>query len=154
MWQVCPIADRLHTCPRPVQKPLIKMADNSLNRCTEPRVVMKFLVTKGVTHAGRRSQAQYVVQMFSRGKTFEWSECFKDLCSRMVQAYRQIFPWQGTSCIRLGLGYTWSRRVRQKIVSSSWSLFPYFIHTKVSVLFEQPSLLHHHHHVPCYISGL
>ncbi|CAI9582353.1 unnamed protein product [Staurois parvus] len=39
---LCPITDRWRTCRRPVQRTLIKMADNSVGACMEQRVVMKF----------------------------------------------------------------------------------------------------------------
>jgi hypothetical protein len=38
------ITDRQHTCRGPVQRPLIKMADNSVSACMGQHVVMKFLV--------------------------------------------------------------------------------------------------------------
>ena len=59
-WQVCPITDRWRTCRGPVQRPLIKMADNSGSVCMEQRVVIKFLVNEGVKPADiyRRLQAQ------------------------------------------------------------------------------------------------
>jgi hypothetical protein len=48
---VCPITDRRRTCRGPVQRPLIKMADNSGSACMEQRVVMTFLVNEGVKPA-------------------------------------------------------------------------------------------------------
>jgi len=70
----------LKKCRRPVQRPLIKMANNSVSACIEQRVVMKFLVNKGVKPADiyRRLQAQYDVEMLSRSKTSEWCKCYKD----------------------------------------------------------------------------
>ena len=69
----CPITDRRSTCHGPVQRPLIKMADNSVSVCMEQRVVMKFLVNEGVKPADiyRRLQAQYGDETLSRSKTFE-----------------------------------------------------------------------------------
>ena len=71
MWQVCPITDRQRTCCRPVQRPLIKMADNSGSACMEQHVMM-FLVNEGVKPADiyRRLQAQYGDETLSRSKTF------------------------------------------------------------------------------------
>jgi hypothetical protein len=56
------------------------MADNSGSACLEQRVVMKFLVNKGVKLADiyRRLQAQYGDETPSRSKTFEWCKRFKD----------------------------------------------------------------------------
>ena len=70
----------LKKCRRPVQRPLIKMANNSVSACIEQRVVMKFLVNKGVKPADiyRRLQAQYDDETLSRSKTFEWCKHFKD----------------------------------------------------------------------------
>ena len=77
---MCPVTDRQRTCRRPVQRPLIKMADNSVSACMEQHVVMKFLVNEGVKPANiyRRLQAQYGDETLSRSKTFEWCKCFKD----------------------------------------------------------------------------
>ena len=79
-WQVCPITDRRPTCHWPVQRPLIKMADNSVSSCMEQRVVMKFLVNKGIKPPDiyRRLQAQYGDETLSRSKIFEWCKRFKD----------------------------------------------------------------------------
>jgi hypothetical protein len=77
---MCPITDRWHTCHGPVQRPLIKMADNSVSVCMEQRVVMKFLVNEGIkpTDIYRRLQGQYGDETLSRSKTFEWCKRFKD----------------------------------------------------------------------------
>jgi len=58
---VCLITDRRRTCRGPVQRPLIKMADNSVSACIEQHVVMKFLVKEGVksTDIYRRLQGKY-----------------------------------------------------------------------------------------------
>ena len=79
-WQVCPITDRRRTCRGPVQRPLIKMADNSVSACMEQRVAMKFFVKEGVKPADiyRRLKAQCGGQTLSRSKTFEWCKRFKD----------------------------------------------------------------------------
>jgi len=56
------------------------MADNSGSACMEERVVMKFLVNKGVkpTDIYRRLQAQCGDETLSHSKTFEWCKRFKD----------------------------------------------------------------------------
>ena len=53
-----PITDRRLTCLGPVQRPLIKMADNGVSVCMEQRVVMKFLVNEGVKPADIYSRLQ------------------------------------------------------------------------------------------------
>ena len=77
---MCHITDRRRTCRGPVQRPLIKMADNSVSACMEQRVVMKFLENEGVkpAHIYRRLQAQYGDETLSRSKIFEWCKRFKD----------------------------------------------------------------------------
>ena len=69
-WQVCPITNRRLTCRVPVQRSLIKMADNNVSACMEQRVVMKFLVNGGLEPSDiyRRRQAQYGDETLSRSK--------------------------------------------------------------------------------------
>ena len=78
-----PITERRRTCRGPVQRPLIKMADNSVSACMEQYVVMKFLVNKGIkpTDIYRRLQAQYGDETLSPSKTFEWCKRSKDGCT-------------------------------------------------------------------------
>ena len=70
---MCPITERQRTFRGPVQRPLIKMADNSVSACMEQCVVMKFLVNEGVKPADiyRRLLAQYGDETLSCSKTFE-----------------------------------------------------------------------------------
>ena len=72
--------DRRRTCHGPVQRQLIKMADNIVSACMEQRVVMKFLVKEGAKPADiySRLQAHYGDETLSRSKTFEWCKRFKD----------------------------------------------------------------------------
>ncbi|GFV08027.1 transposase [Trichonephila clavipes] len=55
------------------------MADNSMNACVQPRVLMKFLVNEGITptEAYRTLQIQYGEETLSCSKAFEWCNIFK-----------------------------------------------------------------------------
>ena len=77
---MCPITDGRRTCRGPVQRLLIKMADNSGSASMEQRVVMKFLVNEGVKLVDicRRLQVQYGDETFSSSKAFEWCKRFKE----------------------------------------------------------------------------
>ena len=64
----------------PVQRPSIKMADNSVSACMEQRVMMNFLVNEDVKPADiyRRLQARYGDETLSHSKTCEWCKRFED----------------------------------------------------------------------------
>lgn len=55
----------------------------------ERRVAMKLLINEGVNPVDiyKRFQEQYVVEKFSRSKTFEWFKRSEDGCPRMVHVY-------------------------------------------------------------------